>query len=246
MSDLAVVIPALDEERNIGRVLEALGVNTALRARRDPLILVVDDGSSDGTAAACETWEGPIAVRVIRHPVNLGPGAAFRSGFAAALDELAEDGLVLTLEADSTSDLRALPEMLARAEDGADCVLASVHGGGRMMNVPLSRRMLSAGASRATRRALGIDARTVSSFFRVYRATALRAAVARYGDGLITERGFACKAEILMKLERLGMRVVEVPVDLDASLRIGESKMPLLKTMAGYGRLFAMAWRSPP
>jgi hypothetical protein len=85
----------------------------------------------------------------------------------------------------------------------------------------------------------GVDARTVSSFFRVYRASVLRSAYERHGDTFIRESGFACKAEILGKLSRMHAAVEEVPVDLDASRRIGESKLKVLPTMAGYTRLMA-------
>jgi len=129
--------------------------------------------------------------------------------------------------------------MLQRAADGADLVLASVHNGGQMLNVSALRRFLSRGAGMVVRRALDLDAMTVSSFFRVYRASILDRAVATFGDDLITERGFACKAEILAKLVAVGARVEEVTIDLDASLRTGESKMRLLPTMAGYARLVA-------
>jgi dolichol-phosphate mannosyltransferase len=87
------------------------------------------------------------------------------------------------------------------------------------------------------RLALGLDARTVSSFSRVYRRETLRAAHARWGDRLIEEHGFACMAEVLGKLTALGASVAEVPVDLDGSRRVGASKMQLLPTLLGYGRL---------
>jgi dolichol-phosphate mannosyltransferase len=77
----------------------------------------------------------------------------------------------------------------------------------------------------------------VSSFFRVYRASILREGYAEHGDALIRERGFACKAELLIKLSRLGARVAEVPVTLDWAKREGESKMRVLPTMAGYARM---------
>jgi dolichol-phosphate mannosyltransferase len=110
-----------------------------------------------------------------------------------------------------------------------------------MLNVGFLRRTLSRAAGAVVRMALGVDARTVSSFFRVYRASALRAAHAHFGDGLIREQGFACKAEILAKLVELGAVVDEVPVDLDASRRVGESKMRIGETLAGYWRLVARA-----
>ena len=81
---------------------------------------------------------------------------------------------------------------------------------------------------------------------RLPRGDPARAATRRHGRSFIRERGFACKAEILVKLDRLGARVEEVPVDLDASRREGESKMRVLPTMGGYARLMARQARRPP
>jgi dolichol-phosphate mannosyltransferase len=231
-----LVVPAFNEERNVPRLMADL-------ARRPSLftpgsrVLIVDDGSTDGTAEAVLDCAGSLPVEVIRMGQNQGPGAAFARGFREALATGLDEAFVITLEADNTSDLDALQPMIRHAADGAGLVLASVHGGGRMISVSRSRRLLSVGAGVAVRRALSLDARTVSSFFRVYRASVLRRAFERYGDGLIEERGFACKAELLMKIGSLGVRVDEVAVDLDASRREGDSKMPVIRTMAGYGRL---------
>ena len=79
----------------------------------------------------------------------------------------------------------------------------------------------------------------MSSFFRVYSARALRAGYERHGEGFIRESGFACKAEILMKLDALGAEVVEVPVDLDAARRNGASKLRIAPTITGYVRLLS-------
>lgn len=230
------VVPAFNEEANLPRLLTDLAARPALFPEGSRVV-VVDDGSADGTVAIARNAELPYPVEVVELGENMGPGAAFRAGFAAALAGCPDDAFVVTLEADTTSDLDRLPPMLERAEAGYDLVLASVHGGGTMVNVSPVRRMLSVGAGMMVRVALGLDARTVSSFFRVYRASILRRALDRYGDGLIEEPGFACKAELLAKLSGIGARIDEVPVDLDASRRIGESRMRVLPTLGGYARL---------
>jgi dolichol-phosphate mannosyltransferase len=145
--------------------------------------------------------------------------------------------MIVTLEADTTSDLDAVDGMLTRAREGADVVLASHHAGGQLVNVGRHRRFLSRAASYAVQRTAGMQASTVSSFFRVYRASVLRDAYERHGDELIREGGFACKAEILIKLDRMGARVAEVPVALDWSRREGASKLRVLPTVGGYARL---------
>jgi dolichol-phosphate mannosyltransferase len=228
------VIPAYNEEANLPRLLKDLEARPALFPPGSRL-LVVDDGSQDGTVGIVETYAGPLPAEVIKLDRNQGPGAAFRTGFAAALAGCPGEALVITLEADTTSDLDALPEMLQLARTRAELVLASWV----MVNVSRFRRVLSGGAAVVINRILGVDAKTVSSFYRVYRASVLRRAVARYGDGLIREPGFACKAELLSKLTSLGASIEEVDVGLDTSRRVGESKMPIVRTIFHYWRLMA-------
>ena len=106
---------------------------------------------------------------------NMGPGKAFDRGFRRALAFAAADELIVTLESDTTSDLDALEAMLAAAREGADVVLASHHRRGELVERVAHRRFLSRAASSVIRRGGGLDASTVSSFFRVYRASALHA-----------------------------------------------------------------------
>src|SRR4051812_35180093 len=230
------VVPAFNEVENLPRLLADLETRLVLFPAGSKLI-VVDDGSSDGTAELVDAYTGVVPVEVVRMGTNQGPGAAFRAGFASALAQIApdEEALVITLEADTTSNLDSLPTMLAQARTGAHVVLAAW----QMVNVSAKRRLLSRGAGFVIRRMLGVEASTVSSFYRVYRATALRAAVAHYGDKLIRESGFACKAEILAKLVALKMTVAEVNVELDTTRRVGESKMPIAKTIVAYWRMMA-------
>ena len=232
------VVPAYNEAQNLPRLLSDLENRLALLTAGSRVI-IVDDGSEDGTPDIVESYEGPLPVELVRLGENQGPGAAFRAGFAAALDCCPGEALVVTLEADTTSDLDALPTMLERASTDAELVLASVHGGGEMVNVSPFRRLMSAGAGFTVRHGLGLDARTVSCFFRVYRSSVLRLGLRQYGDRLIQERGFACKAEILAKMAALGLRVDEVPVGLDTSQRVGKSKMPIIRTTLTYWRMCA-------
>jgi dolichol-phosphate mannosyltransferase len=229
---LVFVVPVHNEAENLPRLLADFEARPELFAGGGRLILV-DDGSRDGTPALLDGYRGPLPLEVVRLERNQGPGAAFRAGFVAALDGADDDALVVTMEGDTTSDLDALPAMLARAEAGVELVLADW----RMVNVGALRRWLSLAAGVVVRHGLGLKAKTVSSFFRVYRASALRRGVEAYGDDFVQETGFACKAEILVKLVALGVRVEEVPVPLDWSRRLGKSQMPVLRTMLDYWRM---------
>ena len=232
LAQLLFVIPAFNEEENLPTLFADLAeVRDLLGA--GSRIFVVDDGSTDSTAALVASYAGDLPVELVRLAVNEGPGAAFRSGFQVALECADPDALIVTLESDATSDLGALRTMLGEIRRGADVVLADW----QMIGVSAHRRLLSAAAGWIVRRGLGLQATTVSSFFRVYRASTLRQASSRFGDELIREPGFACKAELLGKLSSLGARIVEVPVALDWTRRRGESKMPVFRTMLAYWRM---------
>jgi dolichol-phosphate mannosyltransferase len=229
---LVFVVPVYNEAENLPRLLSDFETRPQLFESGGRLVLV-DDGSTDETTRLAQAYDGPVPVELVRLGRNQGPGVAFRAGFDAALADLPDDALVVTLEGDTTSDLDTLPLMLERAAAGADLVLADW----RMLNVGAARRFLSYAAGFVVRRGLGLKAKTVSSFFRVYRASALRRGIEYYGEGFVSEPGFVCKAEILVKLSALGVRVEEVPVPLDWSRRLGKSKMPVFRTMFAYWRM---------
>src|SRR4051812_47309750 len=111
-----IVVPAFNERDNIPLLLDDLRARTA---GLDARLVVVDDGSTDGTADEVERRATGMAMQLVRHPVNQGLGAAVRSGFAAVLGEADDDAPVVTIEADTTSDLDDLPVMLERLRAGA-------------------------------------------------------------------------------------------------------------------------------
>jgi dolichol-phosphate mannosyltransferase len=208
----AYVVPAFNEEENLPDLIADLESRPILW-QDGGVLIVVDDGSADRTAEVAESHSGPLPVEVVRY--------------------------VISLEGDTTSDLDAIERMLINAWNGADVVIASVHAGGDFVGVTPARRFLSRSASLAIRASSGVDARSVSSFFRVYRSAILASGYERYGPGFICENGFACKAEILFKLARIGARIDEVPTTIDWSRRRGESKMRITPTIAAYVRLMA-------
>jgi dolichol-phosphate mannosyltransferase len=230
-----IVVPAFNEEANVPNLMRDLAARPELWS--DGRIILVDDGSSDRTVEVARAEGRGLPLEVLEQGKNQGPGRAFDAGFRRALEIAGDHELIITMESDTTSDLDALEGMLYVAREDADIVLASHHKGGELANVSRHRRFLSKAASSAIRRGAGLNASTVSSFFRVYRASILREGYAEHGDALIRERGFACKAELLIKLSRLGARVAEVPVTLDWAKREGESKLRVLPTMAGYARI---------
>jgi dolichol-phosphate mannosyltransferase len=239
-----VVVPAFNEAGNLDGLL--LGIRERLLPFAVPhRIVIVDDGSSDDTASrarAASSAESP--VEVVSHPRNLGPGAAFRSGFLHVLKDADPLDVVVTLEGDRTSDESVLPRLLHRVwEEGDDIALAScyLYGGG-IAGTDLHRVALSHVANGLMKKALGLSGlATLSSFYRVYQVSALRRMRERWGEGFITSLGFECMVEVLYRAARLGLRVSEVPMLLDGSRRAGKSKMRILRTSIAYLRLAARA-----
>lgn len=232
------VIPAFNEEVNIKNLFDDLRPRVAQLGAR---VIIVDDGSSDGTLAEIERHRGDLDLRVVRHPRNLGLGTAINSGLRAALEESADTDAIVTLEADCTSDLNDLPKMLELFDQGFDVVLASVYApGGKIIGVKPHRLIASRAVSGIFRAAGGLrDIYTLSSLYRVYRADTLRRAAQTYGYLLVREPGFAASVELLLKLHNAGASIAEVPTINDWSKRGGASKLKLGPTIRAYGRLMA-------
>jgi dolichol-phosphate mannosyltransferase len=232
------VIPAYNEAENVPRLLADLApVARNLGAR----VIFVDDGSTDGTADVIREHARDLHFAIVSHTVNRGLGTAINTGIRAALGESSDDDAIVTLEADTTSDLSDLPKMMEEFEKGADIVLASVYApGGEIIGVAGWRLAASKSVSNTFRYLGGLrQIHTLSSLYRIYRAGTLRRAADTYGYLLVREPGFAANVELLLKLYNAGATVAEVPTTNDWTTRKGVSKMQLKPTVIAYGRLMA-------
>jgi dolichol-phosphate mannosyltransferase len=232
------VVPVLNEEPNISGLVARL--KAALEPAAPYRVLFVDDGSTDRTVEVLR-GHGP-EIETVSHARNLGPGAAFRTGFLHVLKTLEPTDLVLTLEGDGTSDLAILPRMLSRIRhEDDDIVLAScyLYGGG-ITGTALHRVGLSHAANGLIKQTLGLSGlATLSSFFRLYQGRVLLRLREEFGERLFESDGFESQIEILHLAARLKLRISEVPMVLDGSRRIGKSKMKVLGTSLAYLRLIA-------
>lgn len=233
------IIPAYNEENNIGLLLEniaALGYQ-----RNEYQIIVVDDGSRDRTVEIVHSYEKRLPITVISHSNNQGVGAVFRTGFEAALEIVHPTDTIITMEADNTSDLGILPEMLKKVSSEADLVLASCYAqNGRIVGTNIWRKILSWGANLMLLVVFPLKGvKTYSSFYRVYNAGILQRSIDAYQGCLIEQPGFVCMVEMLVKMNRLGVRISEVPMILRIGMRKGSSKMRIMQTIQGYIKFIA-------
>ena len=197
-----VILPTYEERATIGAVLDGL---TALD--RDLDLLVVDDGSPDGTAEVVrERAEADRRVRLVERPRKSGLASAYAVGFERAMTE----GYDLAVEMDS--DLSHRPEELPRlleAIERHDLVVGSRYvPGGSVTNWSRARLLLSRGGNRYARSCLGIPVRDATSGFRVFRTPALR----RILQEPITADGYGFQIELVYRAWNLGLSVGEAPI----------------------------------
>jgi dolichol-phosphate mannosyltransferase len=231
---IVVVLPAYNEAEALPPLLRRLHSVSVGHFGSALSVIVVDDGSSDGTAAAALGAAGGLDVRVVTHPVNRGLNEAMRTGLLAALDQVGEEDIVVTMDADDTHAPGLISRMTMLVEEGNDVVVASRYApGGRVLGVPLARRVLSRGASLLFRVVYPVaGVRDYTCGYRAYRAGLLKAAFARWGDEFISEPGFSCMVDILLKLSRMDAVVTEAPLVLRYGRKPGKSKMNVRRTMA--------------
>jgi dolichol-phosphate mannosyltransferase len=234
-----IVLPAYDEAENLPRQLG--GIRNAMERAGRYHVIVVDDGSRDGTPRVAEEFATTMPLTIVRHAVNQGLGAALRDGLGAALERAAALDVVVTMDADDTHTPTLIGQMVASIDAGCDVVIASRYRrGARVYGVPLRRRALSAGGSwliRAVFPTRGV--RDFTCGCRAYRVAVLRRAIAHHGGALITQDGFQCMVDILLRLRPLGVVFGEVPIVLRYDRKSGKSKMAVGRTTWNTLRLLA-------
>lgn len=211
---VTIIIPCFNEEAGLPSLLDRLRALRANGWSDDWRVLFIDDGSTDRTfarllqAAREEPW-----VEVVRHPENLGLGAALRTGFLYA-----SSPIVCTLDSDCTYPPERLPELANLIRQGGDIATASTWhpdsggaAGGRI------RLLLSRSVSRLYKILIGQDVYTFTCLFRVYRRGALEKIRFR-------SNGFSAVAEIMLRGLLSGAVVRELPMALEPR-RFGQSKL---------------------
>jgi dolichol-phosphate mannosyltransferase len=228
------VLPAFDEERSIGDLLGR--IDAVMRAAEQPYrVIVVDDGSSDMTACIAEEAAARLPVEVLRNERNLGLGGAVSRGLRHAARFAGDDDAIVTMDADLTQDPCYVPALVEAYRSGADVAIASrFRDDSRVSGVSAFRRVMTLGARVVLGTLIPVHGvRDYSCGFRLYAAPVLRDAYERYGDDFVHERGFACMAEILLKLRR-SARFAEVPFQLHYEEKRKVSAMRVWRTAASY------------
>lgn len=243
-----IILPAFNEERGIRLILQRIDQHLQ-EAGLGYTSIVVNDGSTDQTAALVRACAKTMPVLLVEHPVNRGVGAAFFSGFTKAVEVAGPDDAIVVMEADNTSEVAILRQIVATLDSGFDIVCASRYvAGGGYLRFPLKRLIFSRGINFLLRRMFPMGRLCdYSIFYRGYRASLIAQALRLYGSSFIVHRGFVANVEVLVKLQRFSPRVSEVPLRYDYGNKKSSSKLNATKTILGYLRLFwEQKWRRRP
>ncbi len=217
MAESLVIIPTYNEIENISRMIAAV---MELAERFD--VLVIDDGSPDGTAAAVRQSQAayPDRVYLLERSGKLGLGTAYIAGFKWALERGYE--YVLEMDADFSHNPQDLPRLVhaCRAE-GADMAIGSRYVSGvNVVNWPIGRVLMSYYASAYVRLITGMKLRDATAGFVCYRRRVLEA----LDLDKIEFKGYAFQIEMKFKAHCKGFKIVEVPI-VFVNRVLGTSKM---------------------
>lgn len=211
---ILVCVPTYQERDNVLPIAERL--HAALPGAH---LLVIDDGSPDGTGALAEELAArePWA-HVLHRTTKNGIGAAYVAGFAWGLEHGFD--VIVEMDADGSHAPEQLPLLIAALDD-ADLALGSRWvPGGRVVNWPKSRELLSRGGNAYTRIMLGLPLADATGGFRAYRRDVL--AALPLAD--VASQGYCFQVDLAWQAWRAGFHVVEVPITFLERER-GESKM---------------------
>jgi dolichol-phosphate mannosyltransferase len=212
-----VVLPTYNESENIERVLRAVRESLP-----DAGILVVDDGSPDGTDDIAERVGKEIGgVDLLRRGAKSGLGSAYRVGFGWGLERGWE--AFVEMDSDLSHDPAALPSLVAPLELGVDLSVGSRYvPGGSIPNWRLHRRLLSRGGNLYASAVLGLGITDATSGFRAYRADILET----IDLGRVKAEGYGFQIEMVHQVLEHGGRVSEVPIRFVDRVE-GKSKMSM-------------------
>ncbi|HLT10728.1 MAG TPA: polyprenol monophosphomannose synthase [Micromonosporaceae bacterium] len=209
-----VIIPTYNEAENVRLITDRVR-----RAVPSVDVLIADDNSPDGTGAiADELAAADPQVHVLHRPGKQGLGAAYLAGFAWAAERSYD--AVVEMDADGSHAPEELPRLLD-ALVNADAVLGSRWvRGGKVLNWPLHRYVISIGGNLYTRLVLGMPFRDATGGYRAYRMAALE----KMDLETVSSQGYCFQVDLAWRAHRNGFRVAEVPITF-AERERGASKM---------------------
>lgn len=231
--EVLVVLPAFNEEENIGELLSQIRFALEQDSKTQYKVFVVNDGSKDNTQAIVESMAKEMPIEILVHEVNQGLGATIRDGLYRAVQYANKNDIIITMDADATHNPGLILRLIRMIIEGHDVVIASrFQPGARVIGLVWYRQLLSYTASIIFRLTYPIKGvRDYTCGYRAIRADVLKNAMAEYGDKFVDQDGFQCLVDILLKLRRRKLLFGETPLILRYDQKGGMSKMNVARTI---------------
>ncbi|WP_326546414.1 polyprenol monophosphomannose synthase [Mycolicibacterium sp. ND9-15] len=211
-----VIIPTYNERENLPLIVERVHA-----ARPDMHLLIVDDGSPDGTGKLADDLAlgDPDRIHVMHRTAKGGLGAAYLAGFGWGLSR--EYGVLVEMDADGSHPPEQLCRLLDAIDAGADLVIGSRYvPGGEVRNWPRRRLVLSRTANGYSRVLLGVDIHDITAGYRAYRREVLE----KIDLNAVDSKGYCFQIDLTWRTINHGFVVVEVPITF-TEREFGQSKM---------------------
>jgi dolichol-phosphate mannosyltransferase len=210
------IIPTYNERENLPLIVERV-----LRARPDAHVLVVDDGSPDGTGQLADqlAHADPERIHVMHRTAKDGLGAAYLAGFAWGLSR--EYSVLVEMDADGSHAPEQLYRLLDAVDAGADLAIGSRYvSGGTVRNWPWRRLVLSKTANTYSRLLLGVGVHDITAGYRAYRREVLE----KIDLEAVDSKGYCFQIDLTWRTVNSGFVVAEVPITF-VERELGVSKM---------------------
>lgn len=238
---ICIVLPAYNEVQSIEKLMPKL--EEALK-EYEYKIIVVNDGSSDGTQKKLEKFKKYMPIETIIHKINRGLGETSRDMFERAAEICNPQDIIIRMDCDDTHEPKYMLNMIEHIEKGYDVVIASrFQKGGDQIGLSAYRKFISRCANLFMKIVFPIKGvKEYSCGYRAYKAQIIQQAIEVYGNDFISLRGlgFTCTLEKLVVLRNMKARFAEIPFVLHYEQKQSASKMLSSITTLGY---FVLAFK---
>lgn len=232
---LFILLPSYNEEKDLPNLLESFK-NLFEKIDIEYEVVVINDGSDDGTEYAAKQWIDKLNIKIINHNMNLGLGVAVNTGLTFFQKSCKDDDIAIIMDADNTHNPQLIISMLKSIKNGSEVVIASRYEkGGSEIGLTFFRHFCSLCINLLLSIIFGVPGvQDYTCGYRAYSAETISRGYKLYGNNFIEEKGFTCMAEIIIKLHFAGCKISEIPLVLRYDQKSGKSKMKIVSTIKRY------------